>query len=62
MTQEKIQKLQNIFDKKINFTMKCSSQWEEIWVTFQIRVRLRETLDEKKLKFQTWFLKQNIIW
>ena len=57
--------LQNIFDKKINFTLQCSSQqsskrkygkhfksnsWSD-----------SKTLDKKELKLQSWFLKHNII-
>ena len=43
-THKKINNFQNSFLKKINFTIKCSSQQEKIQETFQIyfMVRLRD--------------------
>ena len=52
--QEKIKNFQNVFDEKINFTLKCSSQYKKIRETFQMFFMVRLTdfsLDGKELKF-----------
>ena len=52
-TQDKIKTFQNIFDKKINFTLKCSSQYEKNEKLFKSNSWSdSKSLNGKELKFQ----------
>ena len=60
--QEKIKIFQNIFDKKINFTLKCSSQDKTVKENTKKPFKSNSWSDskalyEKELKLQSWFLK-----
>ena len=60
----KYERISKYFDKKINFTPNVhkanKKKYEKPFKS--ISWTNSGTLDEKELKFQLWFLKQNIIW
>ena len=64
-TKKREKNLQKIFDKKINFTLQCSSQqnskrkYEKPFKSNSWSDS--KTSDEKGLKLHPWFLKHNII-